>query len=137
MSDNSRKVLEVEGGFIAKEYDEAGNVVAQSAVVATREEAEAADLVALVKKDAGIGQASPEAMADVAAKDATLPSDKAGEESGAAKEEVATAPAADAAGTEVKAPADGEGATAPVDPTATPAAPVEEKKEGNEDGAKG
>lgn len=124
MSDNSRKVLEVEGGFIAKEYNAEGGVVAQSAVVATAEEAEAAELVPLQKKV----EEAPEA------KDATLPSDKAGEESGAAKEEVATAPAEAAAGEEVKAPAEGEGATAPVDPAAPPAAPEGEQ---NQDGAKG
>lgn len=136
MSDNSRKVLEVEGGFIAKEYDEAGNVVAQSAVVETREEAETADLVDLVKKDSGIGQGSPEAMADVAAKkeDTTLPSDEAGADKGAAPTVEATAPVETPAGTEVAPQAD---ATVATDPAPEAPASTDAPAAGNEDGAKG
>lgn len=59
----SKEIIEVDGGFIAKEYTD-GSVTAQSAVFPTKEEADAAELTALVKKDAGIGQATPEAMVD-------------------------------------------------------------------------
>lgn len=126
MSDD-RKVLEVEGGFIAKAYDAAGSVVAQSAVVATAEEAQVAELVALEKKDAGAGQATPEAMKDQEVKAAetaaapadTLPSDKAGAEEGAAPaaQEGATAPAPEA-GSDPVAPAPKEGEEGYVPPAA-------------------
>lgn len=41
------EVLEVEGGFIAKEYDKDGSIVAQSEVFETEKEAKDADLVPL------------------------------------------------------------------------------------------
>lgn len=60
----SKTILEVKGGFIAKEYDDKGSIAAQSEVFSTREEAEAAELAPLSKEDAGIGQSTPEAMVD-------------------------------------------------------------------------
>lgn len=39
-----KKVIEVEGGFIAKEYDERGSVISKSEVFATKEEAEAGEV---------------------------------------------------------------------------------------------
>lgn len=58
-------IIEVENGFISKEYDDNGNIIGQSEVFATKEEAEAAEVAPLDKQPKeGIGQATPEAMVD-------------------------------------------------------------------------
>lgn len=81
---NMKKILEVEGGFIAKEYDEKGSIISQSQVFATEAEAEAG-----VANDP---EAEPAEEVDTPAEEVPAPSPEseeaeAPEETGDEKEE--------------------------------------------------
>lgn len=75
-----RKILEVEGGFIAKEYDEAGSIVSQSEVFPTREEAEAGKANEVDPIEEGEEVEAPTAPAEeVPAPEAEAPAEVNGE----------------------------------------------------------
>lgn len=85
VEDNEKKILEVEGGFIAKVYDSRGSVVARSEVVATAEEAEAAEVTEVPKAPVEEGVAdAPEEAATPSEGEGETPNDGEGE--GVAKE---------------------------------------------------
>lgn len=76
-----KKIIEVEGGFVAKEYDDNGSVISKSEVFATREEAEAGEVAQVEKSDKSeTSQATPEAMVDPELKARTARAEDAPEE---------------------------------------------------------